>query len=259
MQNLFEPLTDYFRKNQGLLTRDDLLQFIEKRATLDESADTIAILLQANGYPIEELEDSYIFKPMHTNYKDQEYVVVDIETNGSKPGYSQVIEIGAIKIKNMKIVDRLETFVQCAYIPQNISELTGIVLKDLDGAPSRKEALSTFKEFLSDSIFVAHNVLFDYTFLSASFKRFGLGCIGNMRLCTIDLARRTIESEKYGLLGLSETLNIDMKNHHRAYSDALCSWEIMQHSLKNLPSHIDSSDELIKFSLSSKKERKSKS
>jgi DNA polymerase-3 subunit epsilon len=259
MQSIFEPLTASFRKNSGFLDYDRFYSIVKKHTKLTEDVYTIALLLQASGYPIEEKLNGYFFKPMQTLYKEQEYVIIDIETNGSKPGRSQVIEIGGVKIKNGKIIDRIDTPVHCSYIPQNIIDLTGIHPKDLVNAPSRKEALIKLKEFMGDAVFVAHNVGFDYTFISASFKRFGLGCIGNMRLCTIDLARRTIKSDKYGLAGLCETLNIDMQSHHRAYSDALCSWKIMQHSLKNLPPQIETTDELIQFSTSSKKERKANS
>jgi len=256
MQKIFEPLTAAFRKNNGFLDYDRFYKIVKKHCSLKEDGFTIAELLKASGYPIEEKLNGYSFKPMHTSYKEQEYVVVDIETNGSKPGRSQVIEIGALKVKNGEIVDRLETFVSCAYLPDMIIDLTGIQPKDLVGAPSRKKALTMLKEFLGDAVFVAHNVEFDYTFLSASFKRFGLGSIGNMRICTIELAKRTIEAPKYGLVGLCDILNIDMKSHHRAYSDALCSWEIMKESFKNLPPYVKTTDDLIQFSTSSKKQRK---
>jgi len=258
MQSIFEPLTQSFRKNRGFLDYDRFYNIVKKHTKLSEDVYTIALLLQASGYPIEEKLNGYFYKPMHTSYKDQEYVIIDIETNGSKPGRSQVIEIGGVKVKNGKIIDRLETPVHCAYIPKNIIDLTGIHTEDLVDAPNRKEALTMLKIFMGDAIFVAHNVGFDYTFLSASLKRFGLGCIGNMRLCTIDLAKRTIKSDKYGLAALSETLNIKMQSHHRAYSDALASWEIMQKSLENLPEYIKTTDDLIQFSTSSKKERKGK-
>ncbi len=256
MQSLYEPLTYAFRKNGGFLNYERFYSLVKKHTQISEDGWTIAQLLQASGYPIEEKFDGYCFKPMHTSYKEQEYVIVDIETNGSKPGRSQVIEIGAIKLKNGKIIDRLETFVACAYLPQNIIELTGITPFDLIDAPSRKNALLMLKEFLGDAVFVAHNVGFDYTFLTASFKRFGLGSIGNVRLCTIDLSRRTIKSQKYGLAGLCETLNLNLGTHHRAYSDALASMRIMQESFKKLPNYVKTTDDLIRFSLSSKKERK---
>ncbi len=256
MQSLYEPLTYAFRKNGGFLNYERFYNLVKKHTQISEDGWTIAQLLQASGYPIEEKFDGYCFKPMQTSYKEQEYVIVDIETNGSKPGRSQVIEIGAIKLKNGKIIDRLETFVACAYLPQNIIELTGITPFDLIDAPSRKNALLMLKEFLGDAVFVAHNVGFDYTFLTASFKRFGLGSIGNVRLCTIDLSRRTIKSQKYGLAGLCETLNLNLGTHHRAYSDALAAMKIMQESFKKLPNYVKTTDDLIRFSLSSKKERK---
>jgi len=258
MQSLYEPLTVAFRKNQGFLDYDRFYELVKKYTKISEDGFTIAQLLQASGYPIEEKLDGYFYKPMHTSYKEQEYVVIDIETNGSKPGRSQVIEIGGIKVKNGEIIDRIETYVACAYLPQNIIELTGITLDDLVDAPSRKKALTMLKKFMGDAVFVAHNVGFDYTFLSASFKRFGLGSIGNARLCTIDLSKRTIESPKYGLVGLCDTLDIDLGMHHRAYSDAMCSMKIMFECFKRLPNYVKTTDDLIKFSLSSKKERRAK-
>ncbi len=256
MQSLYEPLTLAFRKNGGFLNYDTFYNLVKQHTQISEDGWTIAQLLQASGYPIEEKFDGYCFKPMRTSYKEQEYAIIDIETNGAKPGRSQVIEIGGVKLKNGKITDRLETFVACAYLPQSITDLTGITPFDLIGAPSRKEALTMLKEFLGDAVFVAHNVDFDYTFLTASFKRFGLGSIGNVRLCTIDLARRTIKSQKYGLAGLCETLELDLGTHHRAYSDALAAMKIMQESFKHLPNYVKTTDDLIRFSKSTKKERK---
>ena len=256
MQKLYEPLTAAFRCNKGFLNYDRFDAIVKKHTQFFEDTQTIYELLKLNGYPIEEKLNGYYFKPMFTSYKEQTYVVVDIETNGSKPGYSQVIEIGAVKIKNLEIIDRLETFVHCAYVPDMITELTGIKTSDLIDAPSRKSALMMLKEFLEDSVFVAHNAKFDHSFLSASFARFGLGDIANLKLCTIDLARRTIKSQKYGLAGLCDVLNINMHSHHRAYSDAICSWKIMKESLKHLPKYVKTTDDLIQFSTSTKKERK---
>jgi len=258
MQNLYEPLTKAFRKNRGFLDYERFYNIVKKHTQISEDGFIIAELLKASGYPIEEKLNGYFYKPMHTSYKEQEYAIIDIETNGAKPGRSQVIEIGGVKLKGGKIIDRLETFVACAYLPQNIIDLTGITPLDLADAPSRKEALMMLRNFLGDSVFVAHNVAFDYTFLTASFERFGLGTIGNPRLCTIDLAKRTIKSPKYGLEGLSQTLNIKMHSHHRAYSDALAASEILKESFKNLPKYVKTTDDLIRFSTSSKKERSKK-
>ena len=103
---------------------------------------------------------------------------------------------------------------------------------------------------MGNAIFVAHNANFDYNFLNASFQRFGLGAIGNPKLCTIELAKRTFESERYGLAYLIDFLGIETATHHRAYSDAFCALKVMQKSLETIPEYIKTADELIAFSTS---------
>jgi DNA polymerase-3 subunit epsilon len=161
-------------------------------------------------------------------------------------------------VKNGKIIDRFETFVECAFLPEYITKITGIEPQDLIGAPSRKEALTSLRHFMGDAVFVAHNASFDYSFLDASFERFGLGNMGNPKLCSIDLARRTFESERYGLAYLIDFLGIETATHHRAYSDAYCAYQVMRKSFETVPEYVRSADDLIVFSTSSRKERTKK-
>jgi len=259
MQKVFDELTTAFRKHDGVLNEEQYKHIAIKYTTLLEDSDTIFILLQASGYPIEQRDEgAYRLKTFFTPYQKQKYCVVDIETNGSKPGTSQVIEIGAIMVQNGKVIDRYETFVECAYLPEYITKITGIEPKDLSGAPSRREALIGLRHFMGDAIFVAHNANFDHGFLNASFDRFGLGGIGNPKLCTIDLAKRTFESERYGLAYLIDSLEIKTATHHRAFSDAVCANKVMEKSLESIPEYVKSADDLIRFSTSSKKERRIK-
>ena len=259
MQKVFDELTTAFRKHNGVLNEEQYKHIAIKYTTLLEDSDTIFILLQASGYPIEQRnEGGYRLETFFTPYREQKYCVIDIETNGSKPGTSQVIEIGAIMVQNGKVIDRYETFIECAYLPEYITKITGIEPEDLIGAPSRREALIGLRHFMGDAIFVAHNVNFDHSFLNASFDRFGLGGIGNPKLCTIDLAKRTFESERYGLAYLIDFLKIETATHHRAFSDAVCANKVMEKSLETIPEYVKSADDLIRFSISSKKERRIK-
>lgn len=259
MQRVFDELTTAFRKNEGMLCEARYKEIVIKHTTLLEDSETIFILLQASGYPISQLEDgTFRLETCFTPYEEQRYCVLDIETNGSKPGTSQVIEIGAVMLQNGKVIDRFETFVECAYLPEYITKITGIEPADLIGAPSRREALTKLRHFMGDAIFVAHNANFDYGFLNASFDRFGLGGIGNPKLCTIDLAKRTFESERYGLAYLIDFLEIETATHHRAYSDAVCAAKVMEKSVTTLPEYVKSTDDLLRFSISSKKERRVK-
>jgi DNA polymerase-3 subunit epsilon len=259
MQKVFEVLTLEFRLYNGILTAKQYNGIIKEYSTFLEESDTILLLLQASGYPIvQENKNKYILETYFTCHKKQRYCVIDIETNGSKPSTSQVIEIGALIWQDGKIIDRYETFVQCAFLPEYISRMTGITHKDLMNAPSRKEALIGLRHFMGDAVFVAHNANFDYGFLNASFERFGLGNIGNPTLCTIELAQRTFESERYGLAYLIDFLNIHTATHHRAYSDAFCASKVMEKSMQTIPKYVTSCDELLRFALSSRKERRLK-
>jgi len=259
MQKVFDELTTAFRKHNGILSEEQYKHLVMKYTTLLEDSDTIFILLQASGYPIEqEDEGGYRLETFFTPYQEQKYCVIDIETNGSKPGTSQVIEIGAVMVQNGKVIGEYETFVECAYLPEYITKITGIEPEDLIGAPSRREALIGLRHFMEDAVFVAHNVSFDYGFLNASFDRFGLGGIGNPKLCTIDLARRTFESERYGLGYLIASLGMETASHHRAFSDAVCANKVMEKSLETLPEYVLTADDLLRFSVSSKKERRLK-
>jgi len=256
MLKVYDELTAAFRRNDGRLSTAAYERIVRKHTTLFEDSDTIFILLQASGYPIESVQDGYRFRPWFTPYAEETFCIVDIETNGSKPGTSQVIEIGAVKVRGGEVIERCETYVACAYLPEQIIKLTGIEPDDLVGAPSRREALTQLREFLDDTIFVAHNVQFDHTFLSASFERFGLGSIGNPKMCTIELAKRTFESERYGLAYLNETLDLGLQAQHRAFCDAKAAAKVMLKSLETLPDYVQTTDDLLRFSLSSQKERR---
>ena len=255
MQNIFNNLTLFFRKNRGRLSTKQFQDFISSDVDLYTDIEQFLIILQASGYPISKSGKGFQLNTMFRKYKNQRFCIIDIETNGSKPSTSQVIEIGAIIVQNGKIIDKLETFVSASFIPQYITKITTITLDDLQNAPTLKEALTSLREFMQDTIFVAHNVKFDFSFLDYSFERCGLGNIANQKFCTIDLARRTFESPRYGLAYLNESLNIDVANHHRAYSDAYSAYIVMLKSLTNIPKDIKTTDELIEFSSSSRKER----
>jgi DNA polymerase-3 subunit epsilon len=256
MQKLFDTLTTAFRKNQGFLTSPQLLASIKKLNNIYSDIDTLLLVLEASGYPIVEVENGYQLSTFFTPYQEQKFCVIDIETNGSKPSKADVIELGAVMVQDGEIIDRLETFVYADEVPTYITKITNITKEDLIGAPSQREALLWLREFMGDAIFVAHNVKFDYSFLNYLFNKHGLGSIGNQRLCTIDLARRSFESPRYGLAYLNETLGIKTANHHRAYSDAYSAWIVMKKSFETIPDSIKSGDDVVYFSTANRTTQK---
>ncbi|MCF6201692.1 MAG: 3'-5' exonuclease [Hydrogenimonas sp.] len=248
MRPLIDNIVASVKKSGGKMELDRFKELILKmRDSLFESVDTLMELIIASGVPIEIVGDEVILKTSFRPWREETFCIIDIETNGSKPNRSQIIEIGAIKWRNGEVVDRFESFAECSYLPYQISEITGINPEDLEGAPPLQKLLPQFKAFLGDAIFVAHNATFDYNFVSSSFERFGLGVLGNRRLCTIELAKRTIEAERYGLGHLNIALDINTLVHHRAYADAVTAAKILEIGLRNLPDSVVTTEELIDF------------
>ena len=228
----------------------NIIQFntiLEKSDTFFDSVELEKELLISNGLPI-YFSDEYVFlKTAENSIKDQTFCIVDIETNAGNAKEGQIIEIGAVRYKNGQIIEKYDSLVNTSEIPWKIQELTGITPEMTHNAPSLKTVLEEFKIFLEDDVFVAHSISFDYKFISDSFKKYDLGQLCNRRLCTIELSKKVIECERYGLKYLKEHLNIDIDNHHRAYSDALSTQKILEICLEKLPSNIQSTENLINF------------
>ena len=224
-----------------------------------DTPDEFIANLRLLGIPLVELNDKQI--ALETNFtpiEKQKFCIVDIETNGSKPSNAQIIEIGALLVQGGKILDKFESFVKADEIPENIVNLTNITLEDVKDAPSLKDVLAKFRLFLKDAVFVAHNVNFDYNFISDSLEASGFGPLLNRKICTIDLAKKTLKANRYGLSSLIEELEIKVEDRHRAYADAYAAKVVFDKSIKNLPEHIISTEDLVKFAKPNPKKRKKK-
>ena len=226
-----------------------LIELTKNDEKFFESAELEFELLLTNGFPLEIENDKVILKTAKNLISEQTFCIVDIETNGSHVSRGhQIIEIGAVKYKDGQILDKFESLIYAKSIPEYIQEVTNITPEMLEDAPSLQAVLKEFKLFLEDDVFVAHDIKFDYNFISNSFKKYDLGVLENRKLCTINLARRTIKAQRYGLGYLKELLNIDIDNHHRAYSDALSATHILEESIKHLDQKVKTVEDLIDFS-----------
>jgi DNA polymerase-3 subunit epsilon len=233
----------------GKISRKLLISLIEKKEDnpfLDE--ELLIELLISNGLSVTQKNNTILLDSYFTNYKKDTFVFVDIETNGGRPNKHDIIELGAIKWKNGKVVGKINSLIYSDNIPEFVTKITNINLNHLIDAPKQNIVLKKFKEFLGDSIFVAHDVGFDYNFISYKLNSFGLGKLYNRKLCTIKLAQKIIKVPKYNLFDLATELKIDITTVHRAYYDALWSFEIFKKLIKKLPENVKTTNELIEFS-----------
>ncbi|WP_417334456.1 3'-5' exonuclease [Halarcobacter sp.] len=251
-KNFYSSLVDKLKKSPILF--DDFLDILSRhKEKFFDNPELEFELLLSNGFPIDIEDDKVFLKTTKTKISEQTFCIVDIETNGGHVNKGhQIIEIGAVKYRNGEILDSFESLVYAKDIPEYIQGVTNITPSMLEDAPLLKKVLEKFKIFLEDDVFVAHDIKFDYNFISNSLEKCNLGRLCNRKLCTIDLARRTIKAEKYGLKSLKEVLQIDIDNHHRAYSDALSTTYILKEAIKHLDKSVITVEDLITYSKNAK-------
>jgi DNA polymerase-3 subunit epsilon len=158
------------------------------------------------------------------------YAVVDIETTGGSPTRDRITEVAVFLFDGQNIVDEFHSLVNPeVVIPMSITQLTGISFDMVRDAPKFFEIAKRIVEITDGHIFVAHSVMFDYTFLKAEFKRLGYN-YERKRLCTVRMSRRILPGHKsYSLGKLCADLGIEIRARHRAAGDALATAQLLGH------------------------------
>ena len=192
--------------------------------TLDKD-DPFKIIYGVEGYLVDDLTDIAVNEDSQT--LDDTFVVFDIETTGFSSVKDKIIEIGAVKVENGKIVSRYSTFVNPEVpIPFEITKLTSITDAMVIDAPKIENVLPEFMEYVGDAVLVAHNAGFDVGFIEENCKRLGI----ERKLTSVDtvaLARVLLPTlSRYKLNVVAKTLGISLENHHRAVDDAGATAEI---------------------------------
>lgn len=149
------------------------------------------------------------------------FVYVDIETNGGNGSHGRIIEIAAIKVQDGQIIDEFSSLINPGSdIPHWITNLTGIVNNDLVSAPYFEDIAEQLAKFLDGCLFVAHNVLFDYSFIKRQFKEQSISFSPKL-FCTVRLSRALYKVKGHSLQKIIERHSIQVSARHRAYDDAL--------------------------------------
>jgi DNA polymerase III epsilon subunit family exonuclease len=159
---------------------------------------------------------------------DATFIVVDVETTGSSPNENRITDIACITIVNYQIVDTFDSLVNPhQLIPRFIQNMTGITNFMVCNAPEPRNVLSDLSRELEDdnTIFVAHNAQFDWTFVSAAMRREHIPVnVNKPPLCTLKLAKKTLPSDiKKNVGAIAEYFDIPIVNRHRAFGDAMAT------------------------------------
>ncbi len=231
IENTLRRMTKNFEHTKDgypdiMVVQDDTLRFEEIKAPGDVLRPNQLVSIQRlreSGFTVDVTQVEWATNP------EQVYAVVDIETTGGRKSGNAITEIAVVKVQGGKIIDQWSTLVNPQKpIPRHITHLTGIDNNMVRSAPVFAEVADELKSQLRSSIFVAHNVGFDYGFIKAAYEQIGQ----NFRMpkyCTVRSARRAFPGlTSYSLGNLTKEFDIELRNHHRALSDATATAHLLR-------------------------------
>ena len=197
--------------------------------------EVIKILYGCEGYYINDLDDTLAVHGSQNMTFDEEYVAFDLETTGLYARRDKIIEIGAVRMRGGKEIDRFQTFVDPEMLlEKRTTELTGITDEMLKGAPKIEEALPAFLEFVGGSVLVAHNADFDTTFIRHACKAQNI----KYELTSVDtltISQNLMpDLHRFSLDQVAKHFSLADFNHHRAGDDALTCGAIMGKLMEKL-------------------------
>jgi len=162
------------------------------------------------------------------------FVVFDLETTGGNHKSDKIIEVGLVKIENLKITKEKNYLINPEIkIPDFIQKLTNIKQDDVKDSPQIESVIDEVLEFMGDSILVAHNTSFDVPFLNSVLRRLNRPELENKSICTNLMTKYLIPNLLNSNLNyMSKIFNIKHSKAHRALDDAKATAELLLNYLK---------------------------
>ena len=150
-------------------------------------------------------------------------IVLDTETTGLDYTRERIIEFAGVRLENGKVKEEFQTLINPhQHIRKSSMAIHGITQEMVADAPSEEEAMPKILEFIGDYPIVAHNAIFDYSFLNEAKLRVTGEKLENPRIDTQTMFKEIApDLESHGLEALTNRFNVELKNHHRAMADAM--------------------------------------
>lgn len=237
--NLIEKLEDCIKRQCGE-KKEYLPASNEAREEYKKflSSINIEIILpiKQTRNPNEISKENYPTAIETKNTKFNKFISFDLETTGFLK-YDEIIEIGAVKVVDGKVVERFDTLVKTARkISKEVTEITGITTEMVANAPLMEEVLQKFMDFIGDDILLGHNVMkFDSKFLLRAGRKNGIR-INNPFFDVMNYAKRVNMSKnifnRVNLEELCKKLGVTNEEAHRALSDAEATAKVFFELLK---------------------------
>ncbi|MBK5208875.1 MAG: 3'-5' exonuclease [Flavobacteriaceae bacterium] len=163
----------------------------------------------------------------YANFENIRFVAIDTETTGFDYENDRILCIGAVAIKNNKILvsDSIEIYIKQEIFNKETVKIHGIRKNGNEAKLSEEEAIIKFIEYLDDAVIVAHHTSFDVTMINQALKRLKVGPLESKQLDTNYIHKKISKTNTYkkifSLEELCEIYNVKMHDRHTALGDAL--------------------------------------
>lgn len=195
----------------------------------------------------------------------KDYVMFDIETNGRDIIFSEVMELGAVRVIDNVPVEQYSSLIKIqGNVSRDIALLTGITKNMLnkEGIP-RNTAYHEFWDFTKNPSYdkkspdsmkhlplVGHNIkAFDLRFILRDIYQLSPKDVNGHKsfvevdyFDTLPYARETISTDKYKLQELAKKFEVSTETAHRALDDAMTNFFVYE-VLRNMDNKIYDKEE----------------
>lgn len=167
---------------------------------------------------------------------DIDFIVFDLETSGLNIHTCEILEIGALKIKKDKVVDRFHSLVKPT-LPVDDSALSvnHLNVQDLFIAPSANKIIPKFMKFIGNSKLVGYNIrAFDIPILNRYAQKYGFSLSNDTEDVLYIVPHKIKDLPNRKLTTVASYFQIDTTGAHNALRDSEITHECYS-MLKSLP------------------------
>jgi DNA polymerase-3 subunit epsilon len=157
------------------------------------------------------------------------WAVVDVETSGFRPGHARIVSIAALALGDDGNVEQSLYSLLNPGVDPGPTHVHGLTVEMLEGQPCYADVVGDLIELLRGRTLVAHNVGFDYSFLTAEAEMVDAVLPIDTAMCTVELSRRLeLGTENLRLETLAAHWGITQMKPHDALDDAMVLAQILK-------------------------------
>ncbi len=162
------------------------------------------------------------------------FVVFDTETTGFSPTTDRIVEVGAVRFRNGRVIEEKSWLInpgrKIPYYAWRVHGISDDMVKD---APPFKDFYADFQNFIQGTVLMAHNARFDVSFLSAELKRNDQTPPKNLVIDSLSLFRQWFpQAKSFTLADIAVTAKVHVDVLHRALADSMYVFLIFDKGLK---------------------------